>query len=124
MKLKSVYLGITALAFVVGMASCSHEPIIPEFPALSFSKDVQPIIVGSCTQSGCHDGGSGNEAFSLLTYTDVARHVKGKDAKNSKIYLSITGSGEDIMPRPPQAPLSDESIKTIYLWIIQGAKNN
>ncbi|MCX6351144.1 MAG: hypothetical protein NTX03_04690 [Bacteroidetes bacterium] len=123
MKLKLFLFSIIALVFVAGFTSCSHEAVIPESPIFSFSKNVQPIIVGSCAQGGCHDG-SGKRLFRLLNYTDISKQVIAKNAKSSTLYQAITGDGKKLKPAPPLSPLSDESIKTIYLWIMQGAKNN
>ena len=103
--------------------SCKHP--VPEGPPMSFSKDVQPIITANCTQSGCH-GTTNTQEFTLLSYDDVIRHgrVRPGDALKSELYQVITENDpEDRMPRD-NPPLSDGQIKTIYLWIQQGALNN
>ncbi|MBK7908913.1 hypothetical protein [Candidatus Pollutiaquabacter sp.] len=51
------------------------------------------------------------------------QHVTAGDARNSKLYQSIT-LGADRMPPDGRDPLLDEEITTIYVWIQQGAKNN
>ena len=114
------------LSLGIFLCSCRHEPVIPDQPQVSFANDVNPIISGNCTQSGCH-GGNDPEAFSLDSYDKLMKHdnvVAGKP-HSSKIYESITKlSGEDLMPRSPYPRLSNQQIETIYLWILQGAKNN
>ena len=99
---------------------------MPEIPSISFANDVNPILSGNCTQSGCH-GQQEHEAFSLSGYQSVMKDeivVAGKP-HSSKIYQAILKfSGEEAMPPLPANRLSDEQIETIYLWILQGAKNN
>jgi uncharacterized membrane protein len=102
-------------------ASCAHEAVIPNSPEISFSTDVQGIIIGNCTQSGCHASGSDHESFSLVTYDDVMKIVSPGNARNSRLYESIK---QKSMPPSSAASLTDQQIKYIYLWIEQGAKNN
>lgn len=123
MKTKIV-IGLFITAF---MASCQHAGVIPADPAISYSKQVQPVLVANCTMSGCHDGigGSGREgAFSLLNYSDLTQRnmVVAGNAGGSRLYTAITGSGENSMP--PNGALSNDDVLLIYLWIQQGAKNN
>ena len=83
------------------LISCRHEPIVPDNPQISFAGDVNPILIGNCTQSGCH-GGIDPEKFSLVGYDNVVKHeniVPGKP-HSSKIYESITTyNNEEVMPR-------------------------
>jgi hypothetical protein len=112
-------LPVIGLAMTLAVA-CTHDPVIPDLPEISFSERVQPIIVANCGSSGCHDGG---EEFSLLTYDEIADKVKPGDAGDSEIYEAMTALwGESAMP--PAGPLSDQQINIIYTWIMQGAKNN
>ena len=110
---------------LIGMAlifasACTHDPVIPDSPEVSFSEQIQPIIVSNCARSGCHDG---DEEFSLQTYEEIAGKVKSGDARKSEIYKAMTALwGESAMP--PDGPLSDQQINLIYAWIMQGAKNN
>lgn len=106
--------------------SCKDEPEIPDTPVIKFSDDIQPIIIGNCTASGCH-GNLNPQQFLLSTYDDLMRHgeVKAKDAKGSLLYEVITSNIEEKkMPRKPYPNLSEKQIELIYLWIMQGAKNN
>ncbi|MFN5458740.1 MAG: c-type cytochrome domain-containing protein, partial [Bacteroidota bacterium] len=93
---------------------------------ISYSNDVNPIIMNNCAQSGCH-GSINAGQFSLLGYDNLIKggEVKTGDPKSSKLYNSITSLEEDdLMPRSPYSRLNDDKIKIIYLWILQGAKNN
>lgn len=106
--------------------SCKDEVIIPDTPVVKFSDDIQPIIVGNCTASGCH-GNLNPQEFLLYSYDDVMKHgnVKAKDAKGSLLYQVIVSNVESQkMPRQPNPDLTEKQIELIYLWIMQGAKNN
>ena len=116
---------ILAFLFLFLMA-CKDEPVIPDTPVIKFSDDIQPIIIGNCTASGCH-GNLNPQEFLLATYEDVIKHgkVKAKDAHGSDLYKVIISNVEEIkMPRKPNPDLTEKQIELIYLWIMQGAKNN
>lgn len=104
--------------------SCKHEPTIPSTP-VSFSNDVLPIVAGNCQMPGCH-GPIDHEEFKLVDYNDFMKDdlIVPLKPHSSKIYEAILSSGENQMPRPPYARLTNEQIKTIYTWILQGAPNN
>ncbi len=106
--------------------SCRHQAIIPDLPEVSFKKEIHPIIKSNCASSGCHDSLNG-ERLILETYVEVMNIVKSGDARNSELYQVIAGKGlSTVMPpvSSAQGPLTDAQIKEIYLWIMQGAKNN
>ena len=117
-----IFLVIAAAQFFSG---CKQDPVIPDTPLAKFKDDIQAIIIGNCTASGCH-GGVEPKSSPLLTYDDVLKNgdIKAKDANGSKLYILLKDLGEDRMPKKPNAPLSDEQIELVYLWIMQGAKNN
>lgn len=119
--MKNKILFILGISTLLGLGSCAHQPIVPDSPLVSFSKDVQPIILGNCTQSGCHSAESRRKPF--LTYNDVMRDTKAGNALGSTMYQRISNRGtSNIMP--PNKPLAEENIQLIYIWIMQGAKNN
>lgn len=105
-------------------SACTQEPVIPE-KSISFSSTISPLIKNNCASAnGCH-GASGGEARSLTSYDDVMHYADatGKKAMKSKLMHAITAlNGEEAMP--PGNPLPDEQIKTIYIWLLQGAPNN
>ncbi|HEU4717158.1 MAG TPA: hypothetical protein VFU15_04975 [Bacteroidia bacterium] len=107
--------------------ACRHEPVLPD-EQVSFTAQVQPIIRGSCQHSGCHDTLSTSQDHRVIdSYEDMMadnRIVPGKP-HSSQIYIDITASsGEDMMPTVAYPRLTSEQIKLIYIWILQGAKNN
>lgn len=114
---------LTLLFIMIFIVACRHDAIIPESPPVSFKNDVQSIIISNCTKSGCH-GNTNNEEFTLLTYNDVMNNgeIIPGNAKESKLYKSITGKGEKMMP--PDYSLSSNQLQIIFFWITQGAKNN
>jgi hypothetical protein len=121
--LKISFLAFILMSFVIG---CKDEPVIPDTPVIEFSDDILPILVGNCGASGCH-GSYNPQQFLLASYSDVITHgeVKAKDAKASLLYQVITTSIEARkMPRKPYPDLTEKQIELIYLWIMQGAKNN
>ena len=107
---------------IVVFSACKHELDVPTKPEIGFA-NVQPIFGSNCTYSGCH-GTENFKRIQLLNYDDVIKNggIGDGDATKTKLYQSITGKGADIMPPSPHSPLSDVDIKTILLWIRQGAK--
>lgn len=102
------------------VAGCTREPELDGYPEVSFINEVKPIISANCTQAGCHTGSRGE--FPLVSYEDIAGAVSPFNARKSELYKAITGRSERMMP--PSGPMDDEQIRTIFVWIEQGAKNN
>ena len=87
--------------------------------ALTFDRDVAPIIFTNCTV--CHrPGGSG--PVSLLTYRDVQKHenqiVAVTRSRLMPPWLPEPGYGSFVDERR----LSDQEIRTIQLWVAQGGQ--
>ncbi len=124
MKKRKVKTFVVLILSAVLWISCSHTPLIPVTPAVSFSKDVQPLIIANCAMSGCHNS-TGGELFPLMTYNDIASSdlVTPGNAKSSRLYTAINGTGGD-NSMPPAGQLGNDDVLMIYLWIEQGAKNN
>jgi len=117
---KSRNILLTLIGMILLPLGCSHDPVIPDTPAISFKDQVQPIFINNCAKSGCHDG-SGE--FSLKDYSEISSKVHAGDARKSDVYKAInTLWGGKAMP--PDGPLSDQQITLVYTWIMQGAKNN
>lgn len=91
-----------------------------------FNQQVLPIFVSNCTMSGCHDDASHQDGVMLTSYEKVMATAGVKPGRpgESDLYKVLVESRPDKrMPRPPQAPLSQQQIQLIYDWIRQGAKN-
>jgi hypothetical protein len=110
------------LSFISIISSCRHKPVIPASPSISYANEIQPIILGSCALSGCHDSHSRRKA--LTNYSEVMSYVSAGNALNSKLYKTIVSIGPGSGQMPIDQPLSEDQIKLIYVWIMQGAKNN
>lgn len=111
--------GLTALLF----QACRRESDLTNYPVVSFNNEVLPIITGNCTQSGCH-GTVGGEQFALTNYNEVMGIVKAGDARKSDLYRVITGRSFEFMPPSPSDPLTEAQIRSIFVWIEQGAQND
>lgn len=84
---------------------------------VSFSQDVWPILEKYAVAA---HGGKGG--VFLENYEDISKVVVAGDPENSMLYKALIGDGVKRMP--PDAPLPDAMIQTIYNWIKQGALNN
>lgn len=109
---------------LVSMAACQTDTDIPANPKVLFQSDIQPILSGKCGQSECH--AKNGSQFSLIGYDDVIAYagVKPGNARASNLYKVISNRSSNEMPPLPAEALDDQSIKLIYVWIEQGAKNN
>jgi hypothetical protein len=117
LKRIAIFLFVISAALYAG---CMNEPNLESYPAVSFSNEVRQIIVANCTQPGCHGSGQ----FGLSTYEEIRANVNPGNGRKSKLYRSITGRNYEFMPPSPSAPLTDDQIRTIFVWIEQGALNN
>jgi hypothetical protein len=115
-KMIKNYLCFSLGIFLSCLLGCRHSANVPDQPAISFSKEIQPIVASNCAQSGCHDG---IRKSALLTYQQIVRRVKPGDAHHSSLYTTVID-----LSMPPKTPLSDDQAKSIYIWIMQGANNN
>lgn len=122
----NIFLIASLIGMIISFSSCKDEPVIPDTPIIKFSDNIQPLIIGNCTASNCH-GTLNPQEFLLTSYEDVIKHgdVKPKDARGSKLYQVITSNNkQQKMPRSPYPDLTEKQIELVYLWIMQGAKNN
>ncbi len=84
-----------------------------------FSQDVWPIFEEFALAA---HGGKGG--VFLESYDDIMKYVVPGDPENSMLYKVLIGDGVQRMPPPPEDPLPDAMIQTVYDWIAQGALNN
>lgn len=125
MNRKLPLFGWSMLALLSLSTSCKHDPITPleDAPIISFKKDIQPVLVANCAQSGCH-GPSSEINPKLITYEEVAAQTQPGKASKSNLYQTLTATSGDVMKVHKDHRLSDSKIKQIYLWITQGSTNN
>lgn len=92
--------------------------------SLCFSRDILPIFIANCTQSGCHNATDRAEGYVFTSYETITSRsfVKG-NATATKLYKSIVTKGSSRMPQPPYPALTDAQIALIGRWINEGANN-
>ena len=122
-------IGISFATFVLSTNSCTYKNAEEVYPCVtgnvSFSKDVQPIIVNHCYF--CHS--SGNEltsggGYCLEGYSNDS--LQASPAKGDILYGNISDPKiTDKSHMPKNAPsLSPCEIATIKAWIDEGYQNN
>jgi hypothetical protein len=127
-NVKKVVGKLTALClFPLTMAACTGEPTV------SYSQDVKPILEQNCLS--CHQVGKPGEVasgFNMTTYDDLMKGAQfgpmviAGDVEGSNMLVLMEGRADPSisMPHGQQKSVSKEDIKTVRLWIKQGAKNN
>ena len=125
----NIKIKVKALSVLVGLSfsllSCKHKTKFDDFPVVSYSTTIAPIIKANCSSSGCH-GDTGYVKCSLTSYLGLINGgiIDGSPEK-SKVYTRIKSLDDGkVMPKKPYDPLGEKDIQLIYLWIGQGAKNN
>ncbi len=119
-NLKKKVFVICSSLILLNFAGCRHNPDIPVSPIFTFDKDVRTITLNNCATVGCHDGSSRRRP--LITYAEVLHYVTPGKPYSSGLFTTIIKLGEGKMP--PRGLLADEQIKSVYIWILQGAKEN
>jgi hypothetical protein len=97
----------------------------PSDTALCFRRDILPIFQSNCAKSGCHDAASAQDGFVFTSYqTITSRKFEPGDPWDTELFEKITETDPgEIMPPPPNAPLTQDQIGKIYRWIAMGAPN-
>jgi hypothetical protein len=124
MKIYKTLLLLMVFSLLIFTIGCTTNPDMTGVPEVSFKNDVQRILSANCNFEGCH-GGQGEEE-SLVGYDNVMSfgEIKAGNAHGSKLYRLITGRSGPKMPPSGYNEVSSSNIKTLYIWIEQGAKNN
>jgi hypothetical protein len=122
-----VFFSIAIGALILTSISCEHQPyVLPASerkgdPTLCFERDILPIFIAQCATNGCHDAGSHKKGYILDSYDNItAKGVVPGNYAASRIYMSVTGSTEQMMPKGANE-LSSDQIAIIKRWIIAGA---
>lgn len=112
---------VSALAFAIGIVSCSKDNNggggtftvdCSTVTNKAFAADVNPIIQSTCAVSGCHATGSGNGPGALTTYSQIS-------AAASRIRTAVANGS-----MPQGGSLSTSQKNSIICWIDNGAPNN
>ena len=122
----SFFMSAAVAAMITG---CSSEP--PQ-PQVSYKASVKPIIDQVCAE--CHlEGGKGAEksGFRVDTYESLMKGthygpvIVAGNPLSSSFYRLVSGRVDPSISMPHgKESLSEAQIKSIELWIEQGAKNN
>lgn len=127
------------LVFLLLIASCQHDPVIPEKPddpgivnnchpdTVYFQNEIMPLLLSSCGVAGCHDPATASDGVIIRDYASVMQTagVRAGRPDKSDLYEAITESDPSkLMPPPPRPRLTDAQILKIRRWIEQGALNN
>lgn len=95
---------------------------------ICFSQNIAPIIQSSCGKTSCHDIITHEGDYILTNFNTLMQNSEGIipfNPNGSKIYKVITTTDAgDIMPPPPNPPLTIEQKEQIRKWISQGALNS
>lgn len=103
----------------------SRDIVFPE-SNVSYAQHVQPLFDRTCAVSGCHDTATKQSNLSLQSYREATARpgiIVPGDPDGSVLVQRIEGK---IQPRMPynRPPLSDNQIRGIRQWILEGAQNN
>ncbi len=124
------------LGLMLLLSNCKHERVFPSTATLSdtcspdtvyFKNVILPLIQSNCAQSGCHDDITRAEDVILDTYDNIINTggIDRGNANNSIFYtVMITPDLGQLMPPPPNQPMTAEQISQVATWINQGALNN
>ncbi len=107
-----------------GSAQTAAKPSVSRPAAVSFTKEVLPILRTACL--GCHGGAQPAGGLSLASYADLMKGgksgppvVAGKSGASRMVKL-LLGTQQPKMP--PGGPLKPTDIDRIRQWIDAGAK--
>lgn len=114
-------------ALLLGLAGCIGEG------AVSYSRDVQPILAANCLS--CHQpGGAGHAAsgFSMASYDELMKGTSNGpmiipgDSEGSNLIVLMEGRADPsiAMPHGNAKRVGSTEIDTIRRWIDQGAPKN
>ena len=109
--------------FFLFLESCTYDfvpPKIEPVDSVYFSETIKPIIKENC--ESCHNGNLSPNLLPENAYNSlIDNYVNIEKPEQSTIYLRLIGE-ESLMP--PNSPLSQGKIDSVFIWIKQGAKNN
>ena len=113
------------LRAVLGFLVCVPAVLRGEEQAVSFNRDIRPLLSDRCFHCHGPDEGSREAKLRLDRREDaVASVVVPGDSLGSELVLRITSSDpDDIMPPPDSGtkPLSVDEVALLRKWIEQGA---
>jgi len=125
---KKIFLTSLMLGGVL-IGGCGSSPTEPK---VSFKQDVLPILTENC--SSCHTAngeGFQKSGFSTESYdaimkgTNQGKMIVAGDSLSSSLNRMVEGRVDPSIQMPHGGKkLTDEQVKTLKIWVDQGAKNN
>ncbi len=128
---------VTLLASVAGMELRADDPpasadtgaSTPAVAAVSYHKDVRPLLQAHC--QGCHQPARSGGGYALTTFERLLQPgesgdpaiVPGRPDESYLLTLITPREGQAEMPKG-KAPLPEADIARIRLWIEQGAHDD
>ena len=97
---------------------CFIADFEPQSGAITFSRDVAPIVFDKC--ASCHRSG-GSAPFSLMTFADVRQRATQIVAVTERRYMPPWKADPDPAGFVGQKRLSDNELATLRQWAAQGA---
>jgi len=128
MNSRLLFLLPVAAASILAAAGCQRAPA-----EVSYQADVAPILEKHCM--ACHTPGQAGyvaSGFDLQGYDSLMKGTRygpvvlPGDPLTSALVMLIEGRVDPSikMPHGGVNPMTDAEIKTVRLWVEQGAKNN
>ncbi|MEZ4950222.1 MAG: hypothetical protein R2879_13170 [Saprospiraceae bacterium] len=113
---------LAAFSLAAIFPACTYE-YIEDVNPVCFERDVLPVLVSNCTQSGCHNSIDREKGYDFSSYSAIMSNgaVKPGNYQGSELYKVLVAIGERAMPPSPNEKLSLDQIERISLWIEQGA---
>jgi len=118
---------ITLLLFLVCAGCHTH-------PQVSFRKDVYPILEENCVDCHTPPGGKGYRKTglnmenyeSIMTGTIYGPVIVPGNSKKSILNMLVEGRADASMrmPHNANAPLTEDELRILHLWVKQGARDN
>lgn len=115
---------IVTAGWIGSMVACKKDkvPVVPivvsDCPdTISFSTQIEPIMVANCSVSGCHGGGSTAGGYNLEGYANISA--------NANTILTVIKHEGGLAPMPQGGnKLADSLIQQFKCWKDQGTLNN
>ncbi|MFN4298517.1 MAG: hypothetical protein ACK4EX_02175 [Thermaurantimonas sp.] len=94
-----------------------------DLKSVCFESEILPVLQANCGTAGCHDASTAADGYIFTNYQSTLRAVKPGKGRDSKLVKVMLEDGEDRMPPPPAAPMSQDFIDLVIKWIDKGAGN-
>jgi len=124
-RVSSIILGIFAIVFFTALPNAqAPSPTAAAPPAVTFARDIQPILEKNC--AACH---SGDLKLAELDLSNREAAMRGGEhgavivagnSEKSKLYRMVAGLDQPVMPMQGDA-LKPTEVAAIKAWIDQGA---